>query len=142
MNVSFETGVSMKTEPLYKKVGRKYVPVSANWAEDSRMESMAVGTFRLTYAYADGARRYEYDVTPATAPAAAAMLVAKHAMCEAIKEASRMRPQAVHKYTAKQQAALAKFREDMGGMMPSWWTENFDYAVADAAIKAVLEFKP
>ena len=46
----------MKTETLYKKVGRKYVPVSAHWAEDNRMDSMKVGTFRLTYAYADGAR--------------------------------------------------------------------------------------
>ena len=106
------------------------------------MDSMAVGTFRLTYAYADGARRYEYDVTPATAPTAAAMLIAKRVMCEAIREASRMRPQFAHKYTAKQQAALARFREEMGGMMPSWWIEGFDYTVADAAIKAVLEFKP
>ena len=132
----------MKTETLYKKVGRKYVPVSAHWAEDNRMNSMRVGTFRLTYAYADGARRYEYEVTPATAPTAAAMLIAKQAMCEAIREASRMRPQFAHKYTTKQQAALARFREEMGGMMPSWWIEGFDYTVADAAIKAVLEFKP
>ena len=132
----------MKTETLYKKVGRKYVPVSAHWAEDNRMNSMRVGTFRLTYAYADGARRYEYEVTPATAPTAAAMLIAKQAMCEAIRDASRMRPQFANKYTAKQQAALARFREEMGGMMPSWWIEGFDYTVADAAIKAVLEFRP
>lgn len=132
----------MKTETLYKKVGRKYVPVSAHWAEDNRMNSMRVGTFLLIYAYADGARRYEYEVTPATAPTAAAMLIAKQAMCEAIREASRMRPQFAHKYTAKQQAALARFREEMGGMMPSWWIEGFDYTVADAAIKEVLEFKP
>ena len=132
----------MKTETLYKKVGRKYVPVSAHWAEDNRMNSMRVGTFRLTYAYADGARRYEYDVTPATAPTAAAMLIAKRVMCETIREASKTRPQFAHKYTAKQQAALARFREEMGGMMPSWWIEGFDYTVADAAIKAVLEFRP
>ncbi len=118
------------------------MPVSAHWPEETHQNRQQVGTFRLTYAYADGARRYEYEVTPATAPAVAAMLIAKQAMCEAIREASRMRPQFAHKYTAKQQAALARFREEMGGMMPSWWIEGFDYTVADAAIKAVLEYKP
>ena len=132
----------MKTETLYRKVGRKYVPVSAYWPEETHQNRQAVGTFRLIYAYADGARRYEYEVTPATAPAVAAMLIAKQAMCEAIREASRMRPQFAHKYTTKQQAALARFREEMDGMMPSWWIEGFDYTVADAAIKAVLEFRP
>ncbi len=133
----------MKTETLYKKVGRKYVPVSAHWAEDARMDSMRVGTFRLTYAYADGARRYEYEVTPATAPASAAMMIAKQAMCEAIREASKTRPQGgIIKFNKKQIALIKKFREEMGGMMPSWWIEGFDYTVADAAIKAVMEYKP
>ena len=133
----------MKTETLYKKVGRKYVPVSAHWAEDARMDGMRVGTFRLTYAYCDGGRRYEYEVTPATAPAAAAMLIAKQAMCEAIREASKTRPQGgIIKFNKKQIALIKKFREDMGHMYPSWWSEAFPDEVADAAIKAVLEFKP
>ena len=133
----------MKTETLYKKVGRKYVPVSAHWAEDNRMNSMRVGTFRLTYAYSDGGCRYEYEVTPATAPAAAAMMIAKQAMCEAIREASKTRPQGgIIKFNKKQIALIKKFREDMGHMYPSWWSEAFPDEVADAAIKAVLEFRP
>ena len=130
------------TEPLFRKVGRKYVPVSANWGEYNYRDTMAVETFRLVYAYSDGGRRYEYDVTPATAPAAAAMLIAKQAMCDAIRELSRMRPNTTTQYTKKQLAIIEQFRKDMGGMYPSWWTENSDYIIANAAIKAVTEYQP
>lgn len=131
------------TEPLFRKVGRKYVPVSANWGEYNYRDTMAVETFRLVYAYSDGGRRYEYDVTPATAPAAAAMMIARKAMEEAIGEASKMRPMGGLKpYTKKQQALIAKFREDMGGFYPSHWTQNSAHEISQAAIKAVLEFKP
>lgn len=131
-----------KTTPLFEKKGRKYVPVRAYWHEDHNIDQMATGTFRLVYAYTDGGRRYEYDVTPASAPAAAAMLIAKDAMVEAIRDASKMRPNTSTQYTKRQQAAIARFREEMGGMFPTYWTENMPYAIADAAIKAVLEFKP
>jgi hypothetical protein len=67
------------TETLYKRVGRKYIPVSAHWS-DCNGDQMATGTFRLTYAYADGGKRYEYEVTPDTAAAVAAMTIAKKAM--------------------------------------------------------------
>ena len=56
------------TEPLYKKAGRKYVPVVGTWYEDRCTDQMKVGTFRLVYCYSDGERRYEYEVTPAKAP--------------------------------------------------------------------------
>ena len=131
-----------KTEPLYKKVGRKYVPVHARWDEDHNADQMKVGTFRLIYAYTDGGRRYEYDVTPSTAPAVAAMLIAKHAMTEAIHESAKRRPSSPQAYTKKQIDAIARFKTEMGGMYPSWWTENSAHEIADAAIKAVLEFKP
>ena len=133
----------MKTEPLYRKVGRKYVPVSAYWPEETHQNRQAVGTFRLIYAYADGGRRFEYDVTPATAPTVAAMMIAKHAMCEAIREASKTRPQGgMVKFNKKQVALIKKFREDMGSMYPEWWSEAHPHEVADAAIKAVMEFRP
>ena len=135
----------MKTTPtqtLYKKVGRKYVPVEAYWHEQHDVDRLTVGSFRLTYAYADGGKRYEYDVQPDTAGFVAAALIAKHAMCEAITEASRMRPSGQIPYTKKQLALIAQFRKDMGGMMPVWWTENDGYAIADAAIEAVKGFKP
>ena len=135
----------MKTTPtqtLYKKVGRKYVPVEAYWHEQHDVDRLTVGSFRLTYAYADGGKRYDYDVEPATASFAAAALIAKHAMCEAITEAARMRPSGQTPYTKKQLALIAQFRKDMGGMMPTWWTENSAHEIADAAIEAVKGFKP
>jgi len=130
-----------ETTTLYEKRGRKYIPVAARWQEMYDVEQMPVGTFKLVYAYSSGGRRYEYQVTPATAPMMAAMMVAKNAMEEAIREASKMRPIG-GKYTKEQQALIAKFREDMGGMMPGWWTEQSSYEISEAAMKAVIEYRP
>lgn len=131
-----------ETETVYKKVGRKYVPIAVRWYEDARMDQMPVGTFRLLYAYSDGGRRYEYDVTPATAPMVAAMTIARAAMEEAIRDACKMRPSTPQSYTKKQQALIAKFREDMGEMMPSWWIENSAYTISERAMQAVMEYRP
>jgi len=130
------------TKALYKKVGRKYVPMAAQWYEESGRDQLNAGTFRLTYAYTDGGTRYEYDVTPATAPMVAAMMVARVAMESAIRDASKMRPNTDQAYTKKQKALIDKFRLDMGGMYPSWWVEGNAYDISEAAMKAVLEFKP
>lgn len=134
--------IEKQTIPLYEKRGRKYVPVHARWYEDSNVEQMPVGTFKLIHTYADGGRRYEYEVTPATAPMAAAMMIARAAMEDAIRESSRMRPSTMQPYTKKQLAAIVRFQEEMGGMFPSHWTENSAYQISEAAMKAVLEFRP
>ena len=127
---------------LYKKVGRKYVPVAAQWYEDATQDRQAVGTFRLTYAYRDGGRRYEYGVTPATAPAAAAFLIAKVAMEEKLRDMARMSPMGSKPYTKNQRALIAKFRDDMGGFYPAHWTEESAHQISEAAIKAVMEYRP
>lgn len=134
--------IEKPTTTLYEKVGRKYIPVAARWHEERDTEQMPVGTFRLIHAYSDGGKRYEYAVEPATAPMVAAMMIAKQAMEDAIREACKMRPSAPQPYTKKQQALIDKFRGDMGGMMPSWWTEQSSYEISDAAMKAVMEFRP
>ncbi len=129
--------------PLFKKVGRKYVPVAARWYEEATQDRQAVGTFRMIYAYRDGGRRYEYEVTPATAPAVAAMLIARVAMEEKLRDMARMHPMGTRiPYTKKQLALIAKFRQDMGGMYPSHWTETSAHEISEAAIKAVLEYRP
>ena len=130
----------METETLYKKVGRKYVPVEARWYDDR--ETMKVDTFKLTYAYSNGGRRYEYDVIPSTAPMVAAMLIARKAMEDAIQKSSSMRPNTPQKYTTKQLQAIDRFKAEMGGMYPSWWIEGSAYEISEAAIKAVLNYKP
>ena len=130
------------TETVYKKVGRKYVPLAVRWYEDARMDQMPVGTFRLLYAYSDGGRRYEYNVTPATAPMVAAMTIGRAAMEEAVRDACKMRPSTPQSYTKKQRALIEKFRADMGGLMPSWWTENSAYVISERAMQAVMEYRP
>lgn len=131
-----------ETETLYKKVGRKYVPVAARWYEDRDCDQLPVGTFRLTYAYTSGGRRYEYDVKPDTASVMAAMLVARKAMEEKVSELLSMRPQTPKAYTKKQLEIIAKFKKDMGGMYPSWWTDSSAYEISQAALKAVMDYKP
>jgi hypothetical protein len=128
-------------ETRYKKVGRKYVPVAIRWGDDG-MDSMPVGTFRFTYAHSEGGRRFVVDVTPATAPMVAAMMLARKAMEQAITDAARMRPQTNVYYTKKQLATIKKFKEEMGGMFPSWWTEGSAHEIAQAAIDDVVNYKP
>jgi len=134
--------IEKQTTPLYEKCGRKYVPVHARWYEDHNIEQMPVGTFKMIYAYQDGGRAYEYKVTPDTAGMMAAMMIARKAMEQAIHEKSRMRPSALQPYTKKQLAAIERFKAEMGGMFPSHWTENSAYEISEAAMKAVLEYRP
>lgn len=131
-----------ETETLYKKVGRKYVPVAARWYEDHNCDQLQAESFRLTYAYSHGARRYEYDVKPATASVCAAMLIARKAMEEKISELLAMRPQNPKPYTKKQLEIIAKFKQDMGGWYPSWWTETSAQEISQAAMNAVMDYRP
>ena len=130
------------TQSIYKKQGRKYVPVSARWYEDANADQMAVNSFRLTYAYADGGRRFEYAVTPDTAGFLAAAMVAKVAMEDAIRDASIPRPSGTTRYTKAQRACIDKFRRDMAGLAPDFWAGVPSYEIANAGIKAVLEYRP
>lgn len=130
------------TDPLYKKQGRRYVPAYsvADWDYDK--DSMAVGTFRLTYAFTDGGRRYEHQVTPDTAGWAAAALMAKHAMVEAMRDAAlKHKPASVVPLTKRQQCAVAQARAILNGagVLSSMWEGVSPDAIADAAIAAVLQ---
>ena len=127
---------------LYEKRGRRYFPAFDINDRPYESDLMRVGTFRLTYAYAGGARRYEYDVTPETAPLRAAMMKAKQAMEDAMQEAMKPEPQNRHtrQWTDEQKAIIARFREDMhkaGGWFPEWWTHETPSKLVDAAIKAL-----
>lgn len=107
---------------------------------------MQAGTFRLTYCYTKGGRRYEYAVTPDTASWCAAAMIAREAMEEAIRKAA---PASNHAktipYTKKQLAILARFREEMsaaGGLLPEWWEHTSPYELSKVAVEAVRNFKP
>ncbi len=133
----------MRTEPLYKKVGRRYVPVEATWFIQSGIDRMDVGSFRLAYAYKDGATRYEYEVTPDTAAFSAAMMIAREAMEKAMLDAAKATPHTTVKpYTKKQLALIKKFIADMGDMRPAYWQVASPYQIAEAAMQAVKEHRP
>jgi hypothetical protein len=134
----------INTNTLYKKVGRKYVPVRAYWAEDERNDWMKAGAFRLTYAYKDGGRRWEYDVTPDTAGFVAAATLAREAISDAVHERAIARPSGTTPYTKKQLAIIEEFRQrmaDAGGLLPTMWTHATGHEIADAAIEAVKNYR-
>lgn len=129
---------------LYEKRGRKYVPVCSEW--DSDRDRMKVGQFRLTYCYADGGRRYEYEVRPDTASFVAAAMVAREAMEEAIrKKVPASNHQKSIPYTKKQLDIISRFREEMsaaGGLLPEWWEHTSAHELSRVAINAVKEYRP
>ena len=124
---------------LYRKEGRRYVPHEVRWSDPS--DGMKVGTFRLTYAYAEGGRRYEYEVTPDTAGFVAASVLYRQAIETAINEAAMASPQLGCKpYTKRQLAIIETFRRDMaatGGLVPTWWQFKSSWQISQAAIEAM-----
>ena len=95
----------MSHETLYRKVirGKRTTYVVAYSATSPYVpDLMRPGTFRLTYAYTDGGRRYEYAVTPDTASFMAAATIARQSMEDAIRQASNAKPIGVYQYTKQQ----------------------------------------
>ena len=132
-----------ETETFYRKDGRRYVPAfsAGNWDYDK--DVMEVGTFRLTHAYSDGGRRYEYNVTPDTAGWVAAATLALHAMTEAIHKANQHTVASSTPWTKKQQAAIAQANailEAAGIWSGLGWTTAAAHDVAKAGIDAVRQW--
>ena len=128
------------SETLYKKVGRRYIPVSQRW--DDYGIQIPVGSFVLVHAYKEGGRTYQYEVKPDNAGFLAAATIARNAMAEAIRDASIAKPSEgeLKPYTKKQLAIIEKFRQDMaeaGGLVPVWWNHKAPQDIAEAGIKAV-----
>lgn len=133
-----------ETVVLYEKVGRRYVPRYGS-TFDMRNDDMKVGEFRLTYCHTDGGRRYEYNVTPATAAWAAAAMIARQVMEDAMHEAAAAKPSEPREYTKKQQAIIKKYRAEMaaaGGNFPNWWSVASPREIAKAAIDALENYRP
>jgi hypothetical protein len=125
---------------LYKKVGRRYIPVDVEaWGTDC----MKPGEFRLTHCYEAGARRYEYEITPDVAAWRAAAMHAFDAMVKAIYERAAAAPREVT-LTKKQREVVKRFEAEMresGASMPTWWVRNSADDIAKAAIDAVEFWK-
>lgn len=131
----------MDEQILYVKKGRRYVPYCNT--ESHRLtgtDSIAVGSFRLTYCPEPGYRRHSYDVTPDTAGFMAACGIAQYAMEQAMTDMAKSAPQLGREYTPQQRAIIDKFRNDMaaaGALIPTYWTSSSPREIAEAGINAV-----
>jgi hypothetical protein len=130
---------------LYRKEGRRYV-LDCDSLNAYDRDMMKPGQFRLTYAYQEGGRRYDYAVTPDTASFLAACIVARQAMEDAMNKAAVAQKREEFKpYTKKQLAVIEKFRAEMaavGGLLPTWWGIPTVTDIAQAGIDAVVGYKP
>ena len=134
----------MSGEILYRKVGRRYVPAyNVHSAYDK--DAMAVGTWRMVYAYSESGRRYHYDVKPDTASFEAACMLARVAMEDAITEAFKARPQmGIKTYTKSQLQAIERCRQHLaehGVGMPLHWQHSSAHEITQTAIDAVKNWR-
>lgn len=135
----------MSGEILYRKVGRRYVPAyNVHSAYDK--DAMAVGTWRMVYAYEACGRRYHYNVKPDTASFEAACMLAREAMERAISEKAKASLQlgAFTPYTKRQLALIEEYRQrmtDAGIAVPNWWKHSSPHEISQAAIDAVKNWE-
>jgi len=96
----------MTTDILYKKVGRKYIPVGVN--NDILLRYLPVGA-HLVVCNENGTS-YINNIDPARAPLIAAAIVAEDAIAKVIVEATDLRPSSTPVTKEQQEAwnALSK----------------------------------
>lgn len=93
----------------YEKIGRKYVPVAEY--DSDYLDSFKKGSHLVTTYPGGQSRRFNID--PAFAPMIAAGLYAEDAICDAIRQASELRPTRTP-ITPGQQKAWKKLAEEFG----------------------------
>jgi hypothetical protein len=118
---------------LYRKVGRKYVKISA---DDSLFSYLRDG-FYLIHAYEYG--RSLTRIEPDNLAVRAAIELVRESMCDAMIEASRPKPGGFAKpITPKERRAYAAYEKIMGKNAPASWIGESVHFIVDAGIK-VLE---
>ncbi len=118
---------------LYKKVGRRYVPV-AEYSNEA-IDSFPKGT-HLVMCYPGGQSR-RFNIDPNYAAMIAAGRVAEDAICESMRKASEMKPQRTP-ITLGQKKAWEKLAKEFGDeLCPLTYGSIRDHA--EAGIKAMQE---
>ena len=95
----------------YKKVGRKYVPVS--YYDSNLMDALPEGSHLTVVKTGGTVRRCKID--DALAPMIAAGIYAENAMCNVLLKASDLRPATKKQLTPEQAEAWLNFVTVMGG---------------------------
>lgn len=122
-------------EVFYKKVGRRYVPVS--YYDTDVMDSIPYGSHLIIKAE-DGVTSRRQQVIPAFAPMLAAAYHAEKAIVRAIMKASELRPTNKSPLTPEQAAAWSALSKTFGtDMYPLTYGSYQD--AADAGAKAMAE---
>lgn len=96
-------------EVFYKKVGRKYVPVS--YYDSDVSYSFTLGSHLVVKR--DGMTMYRMDIDPAVAPLVAAGIYAEEAIVEVMRNACEARPSHVP-ITEEEQEAWKQLTKAMG----------------------------
>lgn len=117
---------------FYKKLGRRYYPVSEY--DDSVMDSFSKGS-HLVMCYPGGQSR-RFNIEPAYAPMIAAGRVAEEVICAAISKALEMRPQRTP-ITEGQRKAWKKLAKEFGDELCPLQHPSVHDGV-DAGIKAMI----
>lgn len=124
----------MTKEVYYKKVGRKYVPVSEY--DSNLMDALPKGT-HIIMSY-PGGQSTRYNIDPAYAPMIAAGRVAEDAISRTIMEQSQMRPNRTRQLTPEQHEAWNALSKALGD--DKYALEYCSYReAAEAGIKAMQE---
>jgi hypothetical protein len=122
----------MKKTIFYKKVGRKYEPVSEYDSE--YLDSFSKGT-HLVMVYPGGQSR-RYNIEPNHAAMIAAGRVAEDAICRAISKASELRPKSTP-ITLGQKKAWEKLAKEFGDELCTLHGLSV-HDCAEAGVKAMM----
>ena len=130
------------SEILYRKVGRRYVPVSRSWRLDPPSIRAPIGQYVLAYSYAEGGQAFSYTAKPDTAGFIAAVLAFRSEFALAMNARVPSTPQVGRKPFSKEEKKLIeKFRKDMaaiGSLIPTFWESTSADELVDAAIDAMM----
>jgi hypothetical protein len=118
---------------FYKKVGRRYKPVSEY--DDELMSSFSKGT-HIVMSY-PGGKSTRYSIDPAFAPMIAAGRYAENAICSAIHQASEAKPSRTP-LTKRQKAAWEEMKAAFGDELFGLEFGSI-YSYAEAGVKAMQE---
>jgi len=120
-------------EVFYKKVGRKYVPVSEY--DSTLMDALPKGA-HLIICY-PGGRSTRYNVNPDFAPMIAAGRYAEEAVSKSLMASSELRPATWDKFTEKEKRIWDAIKSCIPKQHRYMYTHGSAYEAVQAGVKAM-----